>query len=280
MKKKCFILGVAALFFAAGNLTEEAVAILKKDAPQISTPLVGAETLSMQSRGADEGSSSGTIDSGEGSNSDAMDSDEGSSSGTMDSGEGSPSGAAGTDAADGWQLILVNRQHPIPDDYSPDLTELDNGHAVDSRVYPYLQEMFDAARADGILPAISSSYRTHEEQQAEMEEKINEYRSQGYSDDEAGYMAQEWVALPGTSEHELGLAVDITTADWEQQDAQVVWQWLNDNSYRFGFIQRYPEAKTDITGIAHEAWHYRYVGYEAAKEIYESGLCLEEYLQV
>ncbi|MDO4344097.1 MAG: M15 family metallopeptidase [Eubacteriales bacterium] len=180
--------------------------------------------------------------------------------------------------ASNWQLILVNRWNPIPEGYEVELTQLDHGQAVDNRIYPYLQEMFDAARSEGIYPTISSSYRSYETQQAEMEEKIGEYLAQGYSREEAADMAEEWVALPGTSEHELGMAVDITTADWTVQDAQTVWQWFLDNSYRFGFINRYPEEKADITGIAHEAWHYRYVGYEAAKEIYEKGICLEEYL--
>ena len=106
-----------------------------------------------------------------------------------------------------------------------------------------------------------------------MDEKINEYRSQGYGESEARALAEDWVALPGTSEHELGLAADINGASYD------LYIWLQQNSWRYGFIQRYPEDKTDITGISHEPWHYRYVGMDAAKEIYESGLCLEEYLR-
>lgn len=182
------------------------------------------------------------------------------------------------DSQSRWELILVNRSNPIPDNYQVSLTDLDNHQQVDSRIYPALQAMFDAARADGVYPAISSSYRTYEDQCRELEEKTEEYRQMGYSEEDASQMALEWVALPGTSEHELGLAVDITTADWENQDASIVWSWLDDNSYRFGFIKRYPGNKTDITGIAHEEWHYRYVGTQAAKEIHAQGICLEEYL--
>ena len=159
------------------------------------------------------------------------------------------------------------------------LTQLQNDQAVDERIYPALQEMFDDARAEGILPTISSSYRTAEKQQELMDEKIAEYQASGYDYETAKQLAEEWVAIPGTSEHQMGLSVDITTADWNQQDASVVWDWMMRNSYKYGFIQRYPENKTDITGIINEPWHYRYVGREAAQEIYEQGICLEEYLE-
>lgn len=177
-----------------------------------------------------------------------------------------------------WKLILVNSQNPIPEKYDITLTQLQNNQSVDSRIYPELQQMFDDTRAEGLLPVISSSYRTEEMQRQMMEEKLQEYGRQGYTAEAAREEAKRWVAEPGTSEHELGLAVDITTADWSQQDAYVIWQWLNENSYRYGFILRYTEEKEDITGVAGEPWHYRYVGKEAAAEIYRSGVCLEEYL--
>ncbi len=180
---------------------------------------------------------------------------------------------------DDWRLILVNKWNPLPADYTFMLEELSGGHAVDTRIYPELQQMFDDARAAGVMPHISSSYRTAEEQQEIMDEKYAEYQAEGYSDEEAKKAAEEWVAPPGTSEHQLGLAVDITTADWETQDANIVWEWLNANCYKYGFIRRYPEDKTEITGVINEPWHYRYVGKEAAKEIWERGICLEEYLQ-
>lgn len=187
-------------------------------------------------------------------------------------------GQAAAPDTEGWELILVNRWNPIPDNYDLTLTQLQNGQSVDERIYPKLQEMFDDARAAGILPAISSSYRTAETQQELMDEKIAEYQAQGYGDEEARNLAEQWVAIPGTSEHQIGIAVDITTADWAAQDASVVWEWLDQNSYRYGFILRYPEEKTEITGVMPEPWHYRYVGMETAKEIYDAGVCLEEYL--
>ena len=175
-----------------------------------------------------------------------------------------------------WCLILVNRDHPIPDDYEiPELTTLSGGHRVDSRIYPALQKMFDDARSQGIYPGITSSYRTFEDQQEQMDIKASEYTAAGYSKEDAYAMAEEWVAIPGTSEHQLGLCLDISSYE---QDPGTVWYWLKMNAYRYGFIQRYPEEKSDITGINNEPWHYRYVGRRAALEMNESGMCLEEYL--
>ncbi len=180
---------------------------------------------------------------------------------------------------DDWQLILINADNPLPDDFSVTLTTLANGHKIDSRVYPHLQKMFDDARSQGIMPAISSSYRTSEEQQAELDQKTREFRNQGYTPDEALEAAKTWAALPGTSEHQTGLALDITTADAKLQSVDIVWNWLRKNSYKYGFIVRYPANKVDITGISNEPWHFRYVGLSAAEEIYRRGLCLEEYLE-
>lgn len=195
-----------------------------------------------------------------------------------DDAEGDGNKTANPAEADDWNLILVNRWNPIPEGYEVTLTDLVNGHAVDSRIYPDLQQMFDDARAQGILPMISSSFRTAEYQQQLLDEKIAEYQAQGYGDDEARNLAEQWVAIPGTSEHQIGLAVDITTADSVQQDASIVWDWLAQNSYKYGFILRYQEQWTEITGVIPEPWHFRYVGYEAASEIYERGITLEEYL--
>ncbi len=183
-----------------------------------------------------------------------------------------------TEAGDeDWLLLLVNRDHPLPDGYQVELTQLDNGKSVDSRIYPALQQMFDDARASGIYPIVASGYRTAEDQQRIMNEKIQEFVNQGYSQDEAEQEALNWVAVPGTSEHQLGSAVDIN-ADGIHSYGDQVYEWLNENGWRYGFIQRYPLDKTEITGISYEPWHYRYVGEQAAKEIYDQGLCLEEYL--
>ena len=176
-----------------------------------------------------------------------------------------------------WNLIIVNRWNELPEDYSVELTELSNGQKIDSRIYPALQEMFDAARAEGIYPIVREGYRTAEEQQEILDEKIQIYINQGYSQSRAERTAKEWVALPGTSEHQLGIAVDIN-ADKSKCSNEEVYTWLAENAYKYGLVLRYPMGKQEITGTSYEPWHYRYVG-EAALEIYEQGICLEEYCE-
>lgn len=178
---------------------------------------------------------------------------------------------------DSWSLVLVNRWNPIPEDWQVELVTLNNGEQVDARIYPALQAMFDDARAESVYPIVASGYRTREEQEQLMAEKLAEYEGQGYSAQEAKEKAESWVAIPGTSEHQMGIAVDIN-ADGIYSSGDQVYGWLAENAYRYGFIRRYPEDKTEITGVIHEPWHYRYVGTEAAKEIQEKGVCLEEYL--
>lgn len=176
-----------------------------------------------------------------------------------------------------WNLILVNKWNKIPKNYEVELTTLSNGEAVDSRIYPALQEMFDSARLDGVYPVVVSSYRSRTEQQILLDNKTADYMQDGYSEKEAQEMAEKWVAIPDTSEHQLGISIDIN-ADPTRSTNNEVYTWLDQNAYKFGFIYRYPADKTEITGIINEPWHYRYVGVEAATDIYNRRICLEEYL--
>ena len=176
-----------------------------------------------------------------------------------------------------WKLLLVNADHPLPEGYSVELKALRNGHYVDERIYPELQQMFDDARAVGIYPLINESFRTGERQQQIMDKYIASYEASGLSHDAAVRKAREIVALPGTSEHQLGLALDII-AEFDA-DSTATWNWLRDNCWRYGFILRYPADKVEITGISYEPWHFRYVGVPAAQEITEQGLALEEYVE-
>lgn len=177
----------------------------------------------------------------------------------------------------GWNLMLVNSRYRIPDDYSVELIRLSNGEQVDSRIYPDLQEMFDDARGAGYSLFVRAGYRSEEDQEDLMEDKIEAYRQEGYSQREAEREAEKWVAKPGTSEHELGLSVDINAEG--QTDGNRLYQWLAEHSWKYGFILRYPAEKEEITGIDYEPWHFRYVGKQAAKEMYEQDLCLEEYVR-
>ncbi len=182
-----------------------------------------------------------------------------------------------------WALLLVNPWNPLPEDFSVKLTQLRNHQAVDKRAYPDLQDMMDDARALGLDPLICSSYRTQEKQQTLYETKVNAYLTQGCSLEQAREKAGKWVAVPGTSEHQTGLALDIVSNSYqhlnEQQEQTAEQKWLIENSWKYGFVLRYPEDKSELTGINYEPWHYRYVGKEAAKEMYDQELCLEEYLE-
>ena len=184
---------------------------------------------------------------------------------------------------DSWNLILVNFDTPLPEGFSvPQLVQLRSNQYVDSRAYPALQQMMDDARAEGLQPLICSSYRDWDTQVRLFEAEVQNWLEVGYSREEAEEKAAEWVARPGTSEHQTGLTVDIVDMSYqllnEEQEYTPVQQWLMAHCVEYGFILRYPLGKGDITGIGYEPWHYRYVGVEAAKEIAERGLCLEEYL--
>ncbi len=188
------------------------------------------------------------------------------------------SGQTSDDFVQGWELTLVNKWNPLPEGAEAEIIELANGERVDKRIYPYLQEMFDDARAEGIYPIVRSGYRTRQEQTDIYEERMQRYQADGLTEAEARTETELWVAVPGTSEHELGLAVDIN-ADRIHSGSEEVYAWLGRHAHLYGFINRYPSDKTDITGVANEPWHYRYVGTAAAAEIYERGICLEEYLE-
>ena len=142
--------------------------------------------------------------------------------------------------------------------------------------------MMDDARAEGLEPYICSSWRSYETQEQLFEQEFESYIEQGYSENAARIQAAQWVAVPGTSEHELGLALDIVSVEnqrlEEAQEDTPTQQWLMEHCYEYGFILRYPKDKEDITGIGYEPWHYRYVGREDAAAIQNLGVCLEEYV--
>ena len=185
---------------------------------------------------------------------------------------------------EGWALTLVNFENPLPDGFSvPTLTELRNGQAIDSRAYPALQAMMDDARAAGLQPVVCSSLRSWDTQERLFEAEVQNWLARGCTQGEAEAQAAMWVARPGTSEHQLGLAVDIVDLSYqlldEGQERTPVQQWLMAHCAEYGFILRYPTDKSALTGVGYEPWHYRYVGVQAAQEIMGGGLCLEEYLQ-
>lgn len=179
--------------------------------------------------------------------------------------------------------ILVNAKNPIPDDWKVDLVQLKNGHQIDRRAYDSLQKMMDDARAKGWNPLICSSYRTTSYQQQLFDNRVQRMKNQGMSEEDAIKDTEKWIAIPGTSEHETGLALDIVTVENQNLDNSQLnsecQKWMMEHCYDYGFILRYPKDKVSITGIDFEPWHYRYVGYDIAQYIKQQGICLEEYKQ-
>lgn len=180
--------------------------------------------------------------------------------------------------------LLVNLWNPLPEQYTVKLEKLDNGLQIAAEARPALEKMLSDCEAAGMDVTVCSAYRTESTQNRLYQNKIARLRAAGYSREEALAEAGRWVAPPGTSEHQTGLAVDIMATDYpvldEKQAQTEEQQWLMEHCWEYGFILRYPTDKSSVTGIGYEPWHYRYVGQETAASIYERGLCLEEYIAV
>ena len=189
---------------------------------------------------------------------------------------------AGADVEDEDLLILVNPWNTVPEGYKVETSSLLNGESVDSRCYSDLAARLQECLAAGGSPIVCSAYRPHEKQVRLYQEQVDSLLAQGRTQEEAEAEAGTVVAVPGTSEHELGLAVDICDSENQNLDESqletLTQQWLIEHCWDYGFILRYPVDKSEITGIIYEPWHYRYVGRKNAAKIHESGLCLEEYL--
>ena len=184
---------------------------------------------------------------------------------------------------DDWRLVLINKQHSIPEDYEVVLGRIDTLKGTmycDERIIDDYLDMLRAAQNDGVELAITSPYRDTARQEYLFNRKITAYMRKGLSYMEAFQLASQAVTVPGASEHQIGLALDIVTPTYRElregfadTDAG---KWLAENSYRYGFILRYPKGKEYVTGIEYEPWHFRYVGVEAATEITRRGITLEE----
>ncbi len=197
-------------------------------------------------------------------------------------------GMAGAKAAtfdrDDWKLTLINKQHQIPADYTFTLGPIKTIKGTmecDERIIEELLSMMQTASEDGVNLAICSPYRDFERQEVLFNRKIKTYMKKGMSYMEAYKISSQAVTVPGASEHQIGLAIDIVSDTYytlnegfAQTDAGI---WLKDHCAEYGFILRYPKGKEYITGIEFEPWHFRYVGVEAASIIMEEGLCLEEF---
>ena len=184
-----------------------------------------------------------------------------------------------------WRLVIANKQYPLPESYKINVSYASGNYRLDSRIIDAYKSMITAAKNEGITLKIISGFRTYSGQTSLFNNKVNKYLNQGYSREKAKELAAQYVAPPGTSEHLTGLAVDLISTNWYSYNSDLnsnfektkEFEWLYNNCAEYGFILRYPKDKVEITGYSYEPWHYRYVGVEAAKEIMDSKICLEEY---
>ena len=185
---------------------------------------------------------------------------------------------------DAWYLILVNPWHALPVDFSVELEHVpgSGGFYVDARITDSIVLMFAAALEVGIRLELRSAYRSVNRQYELFYGNVDMLVNQGNTRERAVYLTEMYFARPGYSEHHTGLAVDILSHDHQYFTAAFentqAFAWLSENAHLFGFILRYPRDGRDITGIAYEPWHFRYVGQQAALEIFETGMILEQFL--
>lgn len=169
----------------------------------------------------------------------------------------------------GAYVVMVNGWNPVPEDYTAELVSFGSWQ-VDASCYDALTQMLEDCPYSY---TITSAYRSKDSQQSIWTTRLYNYLNAGYSDASALALVKAYVAKPGYSEHQLGLAVDIAGSD-------AVCGWLAEHCWDYGFILRYPEGKSDITGIAYERWHFRYLGTELSKEIEALDVTLEEYMDM
>ncbi len=182
--------------------------------------------------------------------------------------------------SENWAITLISKKYPLGKTYSPTLAPVVDGSSVtaDTRVSDAYKLMYADALKQGYVLTPYSAYCSYSRQQTNYENKVQAFVLQGMTEDEAKTNAEKRVEPAGCSENGAGLSVDIISAS-AGFSATDEYKWLVNNAHKYGFILRYPEDKTEITGIIYQPWHWRYVGIDVANEMKSNNLCLEEYLK-
>ena len=175
-----------------------------------------------------------------------------------------------------YNQMLVNKYNYLKEEFeSKEIVDVKNWYCygenkANKEAYDNFIDMFNAAKENNLKIVITSGYRSYQEQKETYDEYVNRYGAR---------KADALAARPGYSEHETGLALDITTggATKDTFDTTEEFKWLQENSYKYGFILRYPKDKEKITGFDYEPWHYRYLGKDLAEKVFKSGLTYDEY---
>lgn len=279
----CFVLAAALFTGCWGSSSSSSTPPVSSQPPVSSSSSMDSSIIMDDSTsGSLSGSMSGSV-SGSMSGSTGSSSVSGSSS--LNNGSSAAAPAAAT--LQGWELRLVNAQNPLPEDFTVETREIAGyeKRLFDARAADALESMLKDAEAAGCKLYLVSAYRSVERQKALFQRKTQSFINEGFSPAEAEKQAAMWVARPGTSEHNLGLAADIVSSDWYKTNSDLTadfektphFAWLKQHAAEYGFILRYPLGKEKITGVTYEPWHYRYVGKQAAQAIMQQGIALEEY---
>ena len=189
------------------------------------------------------------------------------------------------------KLIVVNTNNPIGADYVPELVKVraavPTAHVGSTFLTPECEEALSQLYTEFVKQGLGklmliSTYRSYEKQASLLQSSIDSRMKKGMSEEAARADALKTRQAPGCSEHQLGLSIDFSTNATTQHDFHETKQgkWLTENAWKYGFVLRYPSSKAKLTGIDYEPWHFRYVGLDHAKYIYEHGLCVEEYVQL
>lgn len=180
---------------------------------------------------------------------------------------------------DDWKLTLVNYNNKLPEDFEIELSNIDSVRQFDKRAIGELTQMLQDLKKNGIYNVwVQSAYRSIKYQEGLFNDKTNTYMKQGKTKEEAEKLTLQTINRPGTSEHNLGLAVDFNYVNYSFENTKG-FKWLQENAENYGFILRYRKDKEDITKVDYEPWHWRYIGVEHAKKINELDMCLEEYIE-
>lgn len=178
-----------------------------------------------------------------------------------------------------WRLTLANYENLLPEDFTVEVANIDSTRQFDARAIGDLNDMLNAMKKYGITNIwVQSAYRSVARQKELYDNSIQKYLSEGKTQEEAERLTNEYINKPGSSDHNLGLAVDFNYVD-NKFEKLAGFKWLQENAEDYGFVLRYPKDKEDITKIAYESWHWRYVGKEHAKKMNELNMCLEEYIE-
>ena len=178
-----------------------------------------------------------------------------------------------------WRLTLANYENLLPENFTVKVENIDKTRQFDARAIGELNDMMNQMKKDGITNIwIQSAYRSVARQKELYDASVKKYLQEGKTQEEAEKLTNEYINKPGSSDHNLGLAVDFNKVDNEFEKLEG-FKWLQKNAENYGFVLRYPKDKEDITKIAYESWHWRYVGVEHAKKMNELNMCLEEYIK-